>query len=397
MRRNRRRLARILLVAFGLLVALAVAEIALRVVPARRGRAHVARDPVLHHRFVPGARVRVAGQAYAINRLGLRDREIAVPKPPGLVRVLMLGDSFTEGWGLAFEDTVPKRVERLLAHAGCATPVEVVNAGVGSYSPILEYLLLERLAPTIEPDVVVLDFDMTDVHDDWIRTRLATLDDNGLPRAVPADERRETALLLPPLARATAHGPLAAWQRRLDALVLYQRLRRSSLGRRVFGPLDLSPERLRALGLVGDIRFDVEAITRDVETPSVAAAWRLTERYLAGIHSLARRRGARFALVVYPHAQQVAADESPFGRRRHGIDAGLHGSRRPLEILAALGRREGFPVIDLLPLFRARHGRDGPLFRNDDIHHTPHGARVFAEGVVSGLIEHRLVPCSPAR
>lgn len=161
----------------------------------------------------------------------------------------------------------------------------------------------------------------------------------------------------------------------------------------MFGPIALSPERLAALGLIGDIQYDAEGITRGLDTPSIRAAWQLTERYLTGIHDLARRHGISFALVVYPHAQQVAADESPLGRRLHGVEAALHDSRRPFEILEALGQRVGFPVINLLELFRSREAVERPLFRPEDLHHTPAGARVFAEGVAAALIERRLVPC----
>jgi len=40
-----------------------------------------------------------------------------------------------------------------------------------------------------------------------------------------------------------------------------------------------------------------------------------------------------------------------------------------------------------------RESREGPLFREDDIHHTAAGARVFAEGILAALLERRLVPC----
>src|SRR5262249_25828705 len=153
----------------------------------------------------PGLSTVVSGVPFQTNTLGLRDREYTDAKPPSTVRLLMLGDSFTEGAGLNVDDTVAKRVERALNARRCGA-YEVVNAGVASSSPILEYLLLQRLAPVLDPDVIVLNFDMTDVHDDLVRTETATLDPRGLPIAVVPDPIRETALLLPPLHWL---GPLA--------------------------------------------------------------------------------------------------------------------------------------------------------------------------------------------
>ncbi len=362
---------RLIAVAVGLLFALAIVEVGLRFRAAGEHR-YMASDPLLHHRLKPNLRTRVSGVEFNTNSLGLREREITRPKPAGVFRVLMLGDSFTEGAGLPVEATVAKRVESALNGHGCRTTVEVLNAGVASYSPILEYLQLKHLGLALQPDLVVLNFDMTDVHDDWVRTAVARLDADGLPVAFR---------FLDPIERG------------MNRLVAYQELRRSGVGQNLLGPLRLTPERAAILGLEGDPQYDLEAITRDQDSPKLRAAWRLTERYIAATNRMARGHGAAFALVVYPHAQQVAADASPEGRRRHALGPGLFGSTRPFDILVELGRREGFPVLNLLALFRARERPNDPLFRADDIHHTRAGARVFAEGVVDGLDRLELVPC----
>lgn len=114
-------------------------------------------------------------------------------------------DSFIEGLGLRDEDVIPRQVERRLRRLACRR-IEVVNAGVTSYSPILQYLLLQHVGLRLAPDLVVLNFDMTDVHDDVIRAGIARLGPDGLPLAVPAT-REEAALLLPPLPLPRPLGP----------------------------------------------------------------------------------------------------------------------------------------------------------------------------------------------
>jgi len=389
---------RLLLVSLLVVLTLGGAETGMRWLTARTRPQMTAThmvDPALHHRLRPNITARVRGVEFRTNSLGLHDREYPYPKPPGVFRILLLGDSFTEGGGLALEATVAKQAEAMLNAGGCQSPVEVVNGGVSSYSPILEYLYLGELAPRLEPDLIVVNFDMTDVHDDYIRTGLARLGPDGLPIAVPSDHRRETALLLPPVRKPSVLRFLEPVERMLNRLALYQALRRSGLGRLLFGPLRLTPAHLERLGLVGDIRYDPLAITRPVEGPNVAAAWRLTERYLAGIHARARRSGASFGAAVYPHSHQVAADESPVGRLRFALPPGLFTSEAPFHAIEAVGRKEGFPVINLLEHFRRRRAAEGPLFWNDDVHHNPLGARVFAEGLVAGLTDDRLVPCPP--
>jgi hypothetical protein len=354
-------------------------------------------DPVLHHRPRPNIIARVRGVEFRTSSLGLHDREYPAQKPIGVFRILLLGDSMTEGGGLALETTVAKQAEAMLNARGCRSPFEVVNGGVASYSPILQYLLLGVLGPTLTPDLVVLNFDMTDVHDDFIRTAVAQLGPDGLPLAVHPDRRLETALFLPPIAKPSFLRFLDPLERGLSRLLIYHALRRSDVGRILFGPIRLTPERLETLGLVGDIRYDPMAITRPGEGPGVASAWRLTERYLAAIHDRARQRGMSFAAVVYPHPHQVAADESPVGRQRFALRPGLFTSETPFQRIEAVGRREGFPVINLLDHFRRRRTTDGPLFWDDDIHQNPRGAHVFAEGIVTGLLDSDLVPCETRR
>jgi len=43
---------------------------------------------------------------------------------------------------------------------------EVVNTGVDSYSPLLEFLMLRQKWTRFEPDVVVLNFDVSDLVQD---------------------------------------------------------------------------------------------------------------------------------------------------------------------------------------------------------------------------------------
>ncbi|MBI3634837.1 MAG: SGNH/GDSL hydrolase family protein [Candidatus Rokubacteria bacterium] len=386
-----KRLAIALLALGGLALGLVLVEALARAASAPN-KSYMIPDPVLHHRLRPTMRRVVLGTEFATNSLGLRDREYPAAKPPGVRRLLMLGDSFTEGGGLLELGTVARQAE-ILIRDHCGRGWEVVNAGVASYSPILEYLQLREIGWALSPDVVVLNFDMTDVHDDSVRTVFARLDARGLPVAVPSDRRAEAAFLMPPIGKPGWLAFLTPVERWLGRSKLYTELRESRVGERLFGGVKLTPERLEALGLVGDIRYDVDAITRDVEHPSEPAAWALTARYLGAINAEARRRGVPFVVVVYPHAQQVSATASPEGRRRIGIGPGLYASERPFRRLEAIGRREGFPVVSLLGLFREREVSRGPLFRDDDIHHTEVGAYVFAEGIVAGLAGARVLEC----
>src|SRR4029453_17992017 len=98
------------------------------------------------------------------NSFGLRSAEVAVPKPAGTFRILLLGDSFTFGFRAADEMVFARKLEQRLRADGFLS-VEVVNAGVLSYCPLLEYLQYRHQLHALEPDLVILNFDMSDVQD----------------------------------------------------------------------------------------------------------------------------------------------------------------------------------------------------------------------------------------
>ena len=90
-----------------------------------------------------------------VNSLGLRSPEIAVPKPAGQKRVLVLGDSVTFGSGVPEEQSFSRRLESTLRQQ-LACPVEVVNAGVSGYGTVEEADYFTHEGLEVEPDVVLI-------------------------------------------------------------------------------------------------------------------------------------------------------------------------------------------------------------------------------------------------
>lgn len=87
------------------------------------------------------------------NRDGLRGPDLP-EKAPGERRVLLLGDSFTWGLGVEFDEAIPAQLERLL-RADAAGPVRVGNAGMWGTGPREWGYTLERHRATFQPDLVV--------------------------------------------------------------------------------------------------------------------------------------------------------------------------------------------------------------------------------------------------
>ena len=113
----------------------------------------------LLHDLRPHAKATHDGINYATNNDGLReDYDYALEKPPGVRRVVLLGDSFVFGWGLHLEHTMSHQLISLLD----GTKWEVLNMGVPAYNTANEVLFLEERGLKYHPDVVVLMYHPND-------------------------------------------------------------------------------------------------------------------------------------------------------------------------------------------------------------------------------------------
>jgi lysophospholipase L1-like esterase len=96
---------------------------------------------------------------FRYNSLRYRDEEFAAPRE-GTRRVIVLGDSFTEGWGVKEADTYPKVLDRLLNDAEPGR-WEVLNGGRrGADFPLLFTMFEELIA--FEPDILIYGMVLND-------------------------------------------------------------------------------------------------------------------------------------------------------------------------------------------------------------------------------------------
>lgn len=96
-----------------------------------------------------------------LNEWGLRGGPVA-PERGQIRRILFLGGSATLGWGVKEDETLEKRLERLLAARG--ERVEVLNGGIGNYN--VERSVSRFLAQLagLQPTDIVLQYFMRDAE-----------------------------------------------------------------------------------------------------------------------------------------------------------------------------------------------------------------------------------------
>ena len=285
------------------------------------------------------------------NALGFRGKEVAPAKPPGSARVLVLGDSFTYGIGVADDETFSARLAALDPRA------DVLNTGVNGYGTAQELLLLRDQGLALRPDVVVVAFFWNDVG-------------NSFSRSFPRFVLEDGTLRWPePLASAPPQvaAPRRPW------------LRYSHAYRFLSDRLKLASFRIKLLlGLPLETTDFVNESDRD-------AAWQLSAELLRAIRDQAGSVGARTVLAIIP--DQVQVEE---GVTVVGLDPADYEVQPRMRQVC---ERLGIPVIDLLPPLREAYATDGQaLYYPKDRHLNARAHAVVARALRAELAGLDLLP-----
>jgi len=143
-------------------------------------------SPVLNHRRLPeeswtlegeacygeysGYHFTMSHDADGVRRNPLRPGRSEYPESADPFRILFVGDSFVEGY--ADSTTLPQHVwESLQRRIGEAMPIRIDNVGCSSYSPAIYIPQVKQLVPRLQPDLVVVVIDESDLGDDYLRYR----------------------------------------------------------------------------------------------------------------------------------------------------------------------------------------------------------------------------------
>jgi len=265
-----------------LMIFLAVLETILRI-PGWRKRGELPLnilDEQLHHTLRSNTSALVkwgdAEVIYHTNSLGYRDatiREID-RQTEADKRILFLGDSFTEGVGVSWDEHFINLLAKSINLTGRS--VEMLNAGIIGYCPSLEYRKLKQfLDEGYETDSVILMFDISDIHDEAVFY-------DGWERRGPTD----------PILGSTNMYPMI--------------LRQLSSRLKPLFTQKLSPEeRKLSPGERNWTEFPAGQI------PWVEKGLQICKNNILNIAELCRLHGIEFTLVIYPQPTQLQSPIRP--------------------------------------------------------------------------------------
>ena len=318
----------LLLVSIGL--CLALIEVALRLLGhrgepiSRINNIYLVDDPILDWRYIPNSEVRSARVVYRYNNAGFRDTNHTLRKPAGLERIVVLGDSVTEGYEVDWKDVFAQVLKSRLGDQ-----YEVINIAAGGLNTPQEIHLFEHVGSRYSPDLVILNFVLNDVD---FYTRFA-----AAQRAAEEGDARIATLNLP-------ISPSLKRLLKSSALIYFVKDRVEGLRESLAGaeqPSDDYYERIWAKEenrrKVTDGFSKLAELHRNGHFEVVVMIWPLITDY----------RSYRFASIHTWVAQEAT--------------------------------RVGFPVIDLLPRFSSVPYRELRVSAEDSVHPNALGHRLGAE------------------
>jgi hypothetical protein len=316
----------------------------------------------VHHLLKPDVRISATDPdtgsevSWRTNSWGLRGGEIEIPKPVGRYRVVCLGDDSTLAPETPSAETFCARLRGILAQAS-PMEVEVINAGCPQYGPLLSLLLLKHSLLGLAPDLVVCNFDMSDVADDH-RCRRSVRMNGSQPLYCPHPElERERN---------------AAERMWVERLLMWQHAKHGL-----------------AYLLGGEDRPEDN---RDIDAPQGTYAWlrddppdwsvyvNQTLDMIGAINQVCRRSNCQFVLAAIPAPWQVSASAAggPGVRTRVGVEEhAVYKSRVPFETLATYAKKQGILFCDPSKIF-VRVKEPDRLYRRNAARFSARGHDLYA-------------------
>jgi hypothetical protein len=310
----------------------------------------------------------------------LRDYDYDYDKPHGVLRILVLGDSFAEAFQVPLELSFTKEIEKLLNRKSLPfQKVQVINAGTSGYGTDNELLFFRHEGYKYHADLVLLAFYIgNDVRNNWYE--LENADAGG---------SRKPYFLLGPQGLQPQLYPLERSDSILTRFKLYL-----NMHVRVYAFLRETTDRLRYEGTIRQVGMPPDYnLFRQTYTEPWSEAWRVTEALILQLHKEVTQRGADLFIVLIPAQYQVYRS---YWEQSLQTYVDMRGKRwdleRPNRILASFLKRHGIKFIDLLPQFRACAERpETELYLVADGHWNAEGHHLAGRMISKSLWEQQLI------
>jgi len=336
------------------------------------------------------------------NSVGIRDdREVNIPKNEDIYRIVVLGDSYTYGWGVDIEDTWVRQLETLIKVNG--KKVEILNLGKPGGDPLSYLQLAETAIPLLEPDLVLLALLQGDdllatcgaFHANKQENIIFTLLHCFYPNITQKVERYfvqkyliKQSEQIPPLSNSAEKNQESA---RNSAKEILAQLNEKEKER--FNKLDNQIRSAFLDGLINPFLISVAIKYPDItvkpledsSNPAIAPCIENLKRILREIDMISKRSGAQIVLISVPQGFYVNRHAwENMKRLQFEVLPEMLTSHQIDEHYILAGQQIHLPCIVITDEFRSRK-EDPDLFFPIDGHPTPQGHRLLAEALARQL------------
>ncbi len=316
------------------------------------------------------------------NSFGMHDDPVTLEKPPNTFRILMIGDSYTQGLQVPMERGYPDLLEtRLNDQTEGGQRYEVVNLSIDTLGTGRLLLLYALLGHRFDADLVLLatyvgnDVQNNSIELEKLRNEgyrphaFFKLDAGGNLRLHDWDEEKHG---LP-----QGDDPAPAWMRRAITAQPY--------------PI-ITPEAPRVLNQQPyQLEYPVQLGLYLPEDDDWAEAWAISDAVLGQFAALAERQGSAFGVIVIPDRRAVHQADRARTRELYPF-VGDFDAAAPQARMVALSEAHGIPTLDLLPVLLRAEAAGERAYLPLDGHYNALGHALTAGAVADWLAETDLVP-----
>lgn len=162
---------------------------------------------------------------FRTNSQGFRgSQEYEIPKPPGVFRIIVLGDSVALGHGVEDDETFSAKLESRLSQGH---RVEVINMGVSGFGTAEELIQLRSVGLRYQPDLVILGYFPNDPYNNVV-SKLFRIEDGQLVQNAksfaPAIKVRDRLYRIPGYTFLSQHSHLLNFLRRRASAYFVKKL-----------------------------------------------------------------------------------------------------------------------------------------------------------------------------
>ncbi len=297
-----------------------------------------------------------------LNTMGIRGPEYPVAKDSGETRILILGDSFAEGYTVGFDSLFSEILKDSLQGKCPGGNFQVTNTGTGGWSTDQELLYFEKEGGQFQPDFTILMFC---INDPWYNNQASYWRGSKPLFKMAGDSLSLTNVPVPQPGSGTFFQKVKAWL-----------MANSELVKRLKNAKDKLYYKTSENQLPDEWK-----VFRAQASPEIEEAWKITSALLARLKRSNEAVGSQLLVFYIPEKIEVYEDSWQGFLETYSLDAMAVDKKLPRNNLQFICNDLQIPLLDPTDFFvqYAKEHPDRRLYFQNDWHWNVEGNRLVGK------------------